>query len=399
MSHPLDRLQGKPFSYISAGSVAACLLLFKIRGDVEIASKSMLFLKAVETSGGPLEGQVSVRLLWPFARLVPAEPLLVDSLRRAGIHAEEFANPTARLPHRVMIGLLQDAVETTGNPALGLCAGRLTEPGDFEVLEYAARSCATLGDALDSLARHLRLIHDAIDLRVNRDGDRVFVTLRTTDGVPQPSAANDFAVAAVAAFIARNISSENALLELRFVHPRPLYAAEYTRLLHVPVTFGASHNAVVLSRESLTAPMIHGEPNAAKAFARRADTLVVELRETDGIAGRVRDVVARRGVGDVTMEWTAARLGMSVATLRRRLDGEGTTFSEIIDTVRRSFAERILQEGSLSISEVAYSLGFSSVGAFHRAFKRWTGVAPAAYRSRKRSQFILTTAPAELVAS
>jgi AraC-like DNA-binding protein len=71
---------------------------------------------------------------------------------------------------------------------------------------------------------------------------------------------------------------------------------------------------------------------------------------------------------------------MSVATLRRRLADEGTTFSSVVEEVRRNLAREYLCSGQASVGEVAGHLGFSGVAAFGRAFKRWTGSTPSDYR-------------------
>jgi AraC-like DNA-binding protein len=76
---------------------------------------------------------------------------------------------------------------------------------------------------------------------------------------------------------------------------------------------------------------------------------------------------------------------MSVATLRRRLREEGTTHSRILDELRFELAKRYLRRPDLAVGEIAYSLGFSHVNAFHKAFKRWTGCAPIEYRARVRA--------------
>jgi AraC-like DNA-binding protein len=78
----------------------------------------------------------------------------------------------------------------------------------------------------------------------------------------------------------------------------------------------------------------------------------------------------------------ARRLRMSVRTLHRGLAAEGTTFSEVLDHMRHELAIRHLAEKQLAIGEVAFLLGFAELSSFYRAFKRWTGMTPAAYRTR-----------------
>jgi YesN/AraC family two-component response regulator len=84
--------------------------------------------------------------------------------------------------------------------------------------------------------------------------------------------------------------------------------------------------------------------------------------------------------GDPTLEHMAARLHMSARTLHRRLEREGTAFRVVVAEVRREIAERHLRERVLPIGEIGFLLGFSETSAFHRAFKRWTGWRPLAYR-------------------
>jgi AraC-like DNA-binding protein len=73
---------------------------------------------------------------------------------------------------------------------------------------------------------------------------------------------------------------------------------------------------------------------------------------------------------------SARRLGLSARTLQRRLAGEGASFEQLVDAVRSELAARYLEDRRLSLNDVAFLLGYSDVGAFHRAHKRWTGKTP-----------------------
>jgi AraC-like DNA-binding protein len=73
---------------------------------------------------------------------------------------------------------------------------------------------------------------------------------------------------------------------------------------------------------------------------------------------------------------------MSARTLQRRLSAAGLSYQELLDVVRRETAEKCMMDSSLSIGEVAYLVGYSEPAAFHRAFKRWTGITPQAFRER-----------------
>jgi AraC-like DNA-binding protein len=307
------------------------------------------------------------------------------SLARFGVHAAEFANPDTRIPYRVGVELLEAAVRASGDPALGLKAGLQIESGDFDVVESAARSAPTFREGILCMARYFRLMNEASEVTLEESGETASWCHRTTAGFPQNAAVNDFVISSAATFARRNVSVWEPPIELCVTHEKPSYAEEYERMFSAPVRFGAAFTGFVIRRARLEIPMLGANPRVSAAFELHAQQLLNRLRAADGIAGRVRAVVeADLGAGGATMPSTAKRLAMSVATLRRRLEEEGTTYSEILDDLRKKLAERYVRDRSPAISEIAFLLGFSNVTAFHRAFRRWTGVAPSEYRARAR---------------
>jgi AraC-like DNA-binding protein len=282
--------------------------------------------------------------------------------------------------------MLEESVRVTGDPTLGLKAGAQLDSADFDVLEQAARCTATLGESMLCMARYFRVMNGAAAIDLVPEDDRVLWRFRIEDGVPQPPAANDFCVISALAFAQRNVDNYEPPLEIHLMHERPAHVAAEERALGSPLRFGMPHNGLLLRRERLLVPMRRASPGVAEAFERRARHLVTELEGRAGITGRVRDeVAAQLSVGSLSMEVTAQRLAMSVATLRRRLEEEHATFSGIVDELRRQLAEGYLRDDQPTVSEVAFLLGFSDVAAFGRAFKRWHGISPTEFRAGERN--------------
>jgi AraC-like DNA-binding protein len=92
-------------------------------------------------------------------------------------------------------------------------------------------------------------------------------------------------------------------------------------------------------------------------------------------------VIAELPSGRLSMKTVARKLSMSVATLGRRLKDEGASFAEIVDETRRAIAETHLRASRMSVSEIAFLVGFSNAPAFYSAFRRWTGMSPSGYRA------------------
>jgi AraC-like DNA-binding protein len=306
---------------------------------------------------------------------------------RLGIGPSEFANPDTRLPHRAVMAILQQLVDRTGDPAIGLRAGCGVENGDFDALEYAARCSIDLRGAIGCMTRYMNLLNEAASVALREQGDRAVWEFRITDGVPQVAAANDFVVASAIAFARMYaLADPNVALEVHLMHAQATDPAAYARVFGNDVKLGMPHNACVFPAHLLAVPMRRADPKIHFAFEARARELAERLRGQRGTADRVREVVfANLRAGNADMGSVAGAMAMSVATLRRRLEAEGTTHSEILDRVRSDLAMLYLTESRLSVREIAFLLGYSQSRAFHNAFRRWTdGSTPMEYRTRQQ---------------
>ncbi len=327
--------------------------------------------------------KVSVRLLWPFLRIAGGDPRARDVLNGAELGPRTLGDAEARLLHQASLDLLRRAIETLPDPALGLRAGYELDGADLGAVERAARHAPTVGDCLELTIRHLSLFVEAARAAVTIHGDTAVLTLRTAEDATGLDAADDFVVAACVAFLRRNVPDYRPPLEVRVAHARPSYAAEYQRVLGTPVTFDAAENAVVFPKEWLERRMPCANAELLAVFEHQARRALTELGQQYGAAGLVRQAVSGQfEAGSVSMHDTARRLAMSVATLRRRLGDEGTTFADLVDELRRQRAYEHLREPHLTVSEVAFRVGFSGVVTFGRAFKRWSGLTPTEFRAR-----------------
>lgn len=115
------------------------------------------------------------------------------------------------------------------------------------------------------------------------------------------------------------------------------------------------------------------------AYAR---DVLARLPADDDILDWVERVVAgAMGRGVPEMDHVASQLGMTARTLQRRLGERETTFQPLVDGVRRRYAERYLSDDRLAVAEIAFLVGFADPSNFHRAFRRWTGTTPTAFRA------------------
>lgn len=280
-----------------------------------------------------------------------------------------------RVPHDVILSLLDEAVRVTGDPCFGLHAAEHYQPG-AHVFEYLALNSPTLGDLLTRVCRYYRLIIDAAAPTLEIEGATARWHFRMPGHEPvHPQLAQLVITTAVIA--GRGWMGLTMSPKVVFAFAAPEDSSQYTRVLGPLVSFsGASHHlsfpAVALGFPLRTAN--------ADLFALLDDHAAMLLRKRpapDDLVTRVKQWIAD-GLesGDTELESIAKKLHTSGRTLRRRLSELDTSHRALIDEVRSALAQQYLANERLSLEDIAYLLGFSDPSAFHRAFKRWTGSTP-----------------------
>lgn len=315
------------------------------------------------------------------AQLFAAVGLEPDALRLIG--------PDARVPLAIGMRMWHEAVRLTGNEHFGLQLAERLKVSDFAGIGYAVRSSPTVGEGYERVARYLRLMHDDVVLTIEHSGATVRVKSALRSGEPAPAAGTECLMAMLVLIGRYGVGAQFVARETLFCHEAPSRTAEHQRIFGGRVRFGQPRNELVFDSALLSLPQLQAEPGLCALLDRHLQDLIDRLpagNDAPSFLERVRSCLAQElKRGEPSLEKVAERLHMSSRSLQRRLKDEGTSLQELLSSVRADLAVRHLAEKHESISEIAFLLGFSEVSTFHRAFKRWTGLTPAAYR---RSQGI-----------
>lgn len=324
-----------------------------------------------------------VRVTWPFRSASKELELDADAAWAAqGITPEQLADPDTRIPVSVSQDKARWVVELTRCSDYGLRAAELAEPGLFDLAEYAARSQPTVRRALERTARLTPLIVDG-DLEIEAHAEAAWIPARGRTAIYPVSM--EFTLAYLH-LTARRFTGlpELCPTEVHFTHAAPPDISRHERLFQAPLRFGASEDRLVYPASLLDLPLAHADSRLSALLDRVAGVFRAAVPERSAFSSRVRQLVARHLPHDGAPVTEIAReLALTPDTLHRRLEAEGTTYRELADDVRRGLALGYLDQRDLSLSEIAFLLGFSGGQGFHRAFKRWTGKTPAQYRREK----------------
>lgn len=323
-----------------------------------------------------------VPLVAQLCREAKVDPLPL--LAGAGLPASALAEKEVTAPLSAFRALLAEAARATADDAFGLTLAARVPDGTYSLLEFGAKSAQTLREAFVFLARFAPLVNEVTSFEFEEDarGGRFFHRARAP-GPGHGRELHEFTLARVLAIARAQVGERFLPTEAWLQHPRPPGAERLAAELGPRLRFGAKRNGFQVAPEVLERPLASADPALQRWLGAQAEEALARLPGAADLSGRVRlallDGLARGG-GE--MKAVAAALKVSERTLQRRLAAEGATFAGLLEEVRRALAERYLADPRLSVSEVAWRLGYSELRAFDRAFLRWYGASPNAWRKR-----------------
>jgi AraC-like DNA-binding protein len=304
-------------------------------------------------------------------------------LRQAGLSEELFAEPHPPLADREAGRALRVAHQLTNEPALGLRLGASAPPHMLSVVGQLLLACPTIREALGEMERYMPLLLRDSYLRLEeQDSERALLVLDVAPEFASSRFVTELALTMILRMGKQLVPQAATPFEVRVRHQTPPWAALYDEAFGCPTRFSAPRDEIVFPAHWLDLPQPFADESLRALLRHRAELLLRAQETQKPVRTRVRTLLLEESsLGDVDSGSVARRVGMTPRSLRRRLRQEGVVLSDLVDELRREIAFRELREADTPIKQIADRVGFSEVSAFHRAFKRWTGMTPAKYRA------------------
>lgn len=274
----------------------------------------------------------------------------------------------------------------------GLKIERGFMPGAFRMLCYSIIHCENLGKALRRTIDFLDLFMPALlRFRLDREPGQAVVRMLMPGTMDVSSVLGPGEVYNISMwhrFFGWLIGRPIVLTEVRLRATECSQPGKYERFFGCPLVYGQEHDALVFDDGYLDAKLVHTE-DSLREFLRTSPYQLMTLtpeHDEGRLLNQVRRMVGHDySHGFPSFEEIASNLNMSAPTLRRRLKREGTTYQQLKDELRKDAAIHYLFRPDLSINDVAALMGFTDPSAFHRSFKKWTGVPPGTFRTREQA--------------
>lgn len=336
---------------------------------------------------------ICVGALWRLLDAAAERGVSAEAVMRAvGFDAELLvrASPTPLVDRRLPVAQQDDAwryvMSVLRNPALPIEMARTTRVDAFSLFGFLLKTSPTVGAAFDRSRRYFALWTQGGVLEHHEaDGGLEIVYRRHNEQSIGARCSAEVVMAEMVA-VTRELLGESRAFDVDFAHAALADVSAHEAYFKGRVQFARGRNALYVPRELVNRALNAHDQGMLSYFEAQAVSVLESLGARDDITTLTsRCVIALLPTGDANLENVAEKLGTSGRTLRRRLEDAGTTFDGLLTRTRRELADRYLRDPRVSVGEAALLLGFAEQTSFQRAYRRWTGMTPGAYRAQLRN--------------
>ncbi|OMH25954.1 hypothetical protein BGP75_24615 [Motiliproteus sp. MSK22-1] len=304
--------------------------------------------------------------------------------KRCGISLSKALDTNSRFPVTRISRVLRLAVEASGDENFGLTVSKYVRPTSWHALGISIWASGCMKESFERLIRYHRMFHTAWEIEMQEQADLIIVAMRFPEAYRPLFCDTDMdAIAATTVLTCRHLSDGNFQpKQVRLCRSKPKNPEGFERLFRSAVEFGAEDNQLILDKNTLLTPLLTANAELAMLNDRLIQEYLARLDRHDIVNRVYLRLLETLGHKIPDQAQIATELHLSQRNLQRKLQQAGTSYQEILDQLRQELACQYLQQSHLSISEISYRLGFTKVGSFTRAFRRWNYSSPSEYRKQ-----------------
>jgi AraC-like DNA-binding protein len=305
-------------------------------------------------------------------------------LREVGLSRKLLSQPEQLISARTVMRLLERSAEVTGCRTLGLRMAPNRGLADLGATSLLIEHEPTLREALSALNRYRNRINPILMLHIEDIGDGVLIRQNFSVSDEDISRqATELALSTLArlCFLIVGDDWQPEMVCFTCEAPPASDVAIYHRVFRCPADFNAECNGIVITSRDLD----RASQRADSAMAEHARKLIEATMspEQRSLSQQVeQSMLLLLPSGRATIQSCCALLGVTVRTLQRDLDAEGTSFSRLLHKARMQLANQYLSNPHTRISDVAGMLGYNSISAFSRWHQQTYGMSPKDRRKR-----------------
>lgn len=275
------------------------------------------------------------------------------------------------------------AAQMCKDPCLALNLGAAASAQSLGLLGYMLSNSESVYDMLKRLCRFSILIGKNLQFTLSEEKASIKLEFHLADNplIPLPQHQVEIHLSAVMTLIRQLSNSDIMPILAQFQYDRVAHKEAYTALFGTYLHFNAYENALFFSAQSLAAPLKNAYPGLLKYFETQAEKIIENFYDTAWNSKVRKLILIRLGSDAIDIDTLAKLLGSNIRTLQNHLKCEGTSYTKLLEDIRKKMAHYYLQNFSIDIGTIAIYLGYNDLSSFTRSFTLWYGLSPQRYRT------------------
>lgn len=309
-----------------------------------------------------------------------------DALMRvSGIDPQDVMRTNGEVPLKGYLRFMELAAQQSGNPTLGLHLARSAGPETLGAIGFLFLSSKTILEAMQNLSHYINLLQGVTFAQVVQDEEEtsfVYQLLHVKDHDCRQDV--EFSLMLTKRLIRIFTEGEVPISGVYFRHAPLADRRVYEKLIKAPVYFGQDYNCVSIPASCNRVRGKVLDESLSPILRSFLDREFETIQRMKTLGDQVEYILyGNRIAPPITARKVAQHIGMSEATLYRRLKAEGVSFSDLLDARNFTLARDYLTTTRMTATEIGYLIGFADSASFSRAFSRWSGgIGPSEYRRR-----------------
>lgn len=304
-----------------------------------------------------------------------------DCLAGTGVSSDDLNRPELRVSLQQEVAFYRNVMRLSEDPLIGLAIGAQYHLPNYGIWGYAVMSAPRLEDALKLAFRFIGLTYTCHDITLQRAEHGAcmrLVPLQDYEDCTQVIADRD--ASALFLIVSELLGRPLPMERIDLLHGASQFADQYAAYFRCPVEFGTPCSELHIDRAVLESPLPHSDPSTTRMSEYQCEILQATLNSGAAVVTEIRQLLLESPGDFPPVDEAARRLNVSPRNLRRQLSKAGQTYTRILNDLRYELARQYLDVTTLTVAEIARTLGYSEPGNFTHAFKRWSGLSPHAYR-------------------
>ncbi len=305
-------------------------------------------------------------------------------LKGTGLLESDLGNLETHTSYQQLFTVVENILEYSPSSAIALNAGQKIIPSHYGIFGYALMSHNDLESALRFSIKYHQITMRFFEHTLSCEDGLCYFQMHPLMSIPDPKIFRficEFQLSLIFTILKDITGKQYELVKLQTTLERTDHAHIYKEIFNCDIEFGSERNALVINEELLSAPLTNRNAITAQMCDELCDKSMDKISIKQSLVADVHSLIIRNPIEQANILEAASHFHMTPRTLHRKLKSHGTTYTSILNVVRKSLAIEYLNETNFSCDTIASLLGYSDPSNFRRAFKQWTKRSPNEFRS------------------